>query len=400
LSVALSLSLITAALFYALIPMGGAFAVRAQWRVFRRRVLECSRKDEIGYGVLKTPGEGFLGDYRFLGTLQAIQGDDVLWVTNGRISLPVHVDQVTGYTLPHSFISEATGGRLSMRESLPDEVPQRFLWNRMFSLPEGTRVLVCGGLWREKGQLLFRSSDSQPLMFLIYDGREDTILLRSLWSGRQPNEYVNSFSPWSVVLGALLLLLEAYLFYRQPLNSLSGRVTVLLGIAPLAVFLPPGVAFFELYRFLWKQGRLYRAERDVIRFPLFHWPDAGNLDECRDTSLGDKGDYGWIRYPTGEEGLKNNPGESLPDLLVLKGKNILSRPCFGFGILRRGGERAFAREESDLAGTVLLPGDPFKLSVRSAVMARRMELLSGAAFTAGILLNLFLLFLALNYFFP
>ena len=170
-SAALSVALITAALFYALIPMGGAFAVRAQWRVFRRRALECSRKEEIKYGVLKKQGDGFLGDYRFLGTLQALQGDEIIWVTNGSISLPVHLNHVSGYTLPHSFISEATGGRLSMRESLPDEVPRRFLWNRMFSLPEGTKVLVCGGLWREKGQLLFRSSDSQPLMFLIYDGR-------------------------------------------------------------------------------------------------------------------------------------------------------------------------------------------------------------------------------------
>jgi hypothetical protein len=236
-------------------------------------------------------------------------------------------------------------------------------------------------------------------MFLIYDGSEDTILLRSLWSGRQPNEYVNSFSPWSVILGALLLLLEAYLFYRQPLNSLSGRITVLLGIAPLAVFLPPGVAFFELYRFLWKQGRLFRAERDVIRLPLFHWPDAANLDDCRDTSLGDKGVYGWIRYATGEEGLKKNPGENLPDLLVLKGRNILNRPCYGFGILQQNGDREFSKEDRDLAGTVLIPGDPFILSARSAVMARRMELLSGAAFAAGIVMNLFLLFLALNYFF-
>ena len=220
------------------------------------------------------------------------------------------------------------------------------------------------------------------------------------WSGRQRNEYVNSFSPWSVVLGSLLLLLEAYLFYRQPLYSLSGRITALLGIAPLAVFLPPGVVFFELYRYLWKQGRLYRAERDVIRLPLVHWPEAGSLDECRDSPLGEQGVYGWITYPSGAEGLKENPGESLPDLLVLKGRNILDRPCFGFGILREDQRRRFTRGTNGLAGTVLLPGDPFELSARSAVMARRMELLSGLAFAAGIVLNLFLLFLSLNYFFP
>ena len=387
------LSLGTAFLFYLAIPLGGAFWVRAQWRLFRRRILTCSLKREIHYGALRRSGEGHLGDYRFMGTLQAIQGEDTIWVTNGKVSLPVHLEKESIYTLPH-FFSDPSSGNLS------EEIPRPIKWKQVFALHEGTRIFVCGGLWREGGQLLFRNSPSQKLVILIYDGSEGSILTRCLWGGRQKNEYINDLSPWSIFLGALLLLLEAYVFYRQPLNHFAGRVTVLLGVAPLAVFLPPGVALFQVYRKLWRRGRIYRTERDLVRLPLRFWPKAQSLGECKNILLPQGGSYGFHRYRTGKEAMERNPRNNLLKLLTLGRKDRTDGECLAFGPLDEEGRGEFTAGSDALTGVTLLPGDPYALSALSALRARRMELLSCAAFGLGFGINLILLFLLLNTLLP
>jgi len=394
----ISIALFTAILFYVVIPVGGAFWVRSGWRSFRRSVLGCSLKKQVKYGEFKSHGDGYLGDYRFVGTLQAIQGDDILWVSNKSISLPVNLSQVSVYTLPHSFLSSTRGGLLSLRHSLPDEVPRRTRWDHIFSLSEGTKILICGGLWRENGQLVLRRSDSQRLMVLIYDGDEGSILPRCVWGGRQRNEYMNSYTPWSIILGALLLLLEAYLFYNNPLASTLGRLTSILAIAPLTVFLPPGIIFFELYRLLWRRGRLFRAERDMLKLPVRFWPGAESLEDCPDIVSPDGFKYRYRRYETGRAGLDDNPRENLLDPAVCNSNEILASECYCFGPVDETGD--FIHQDSSLTETVLLPGNPFDLARKSAAMARRMELLSGGAFGLGLVINMVILFLLLNTFLP
>lgn len=51
-------SLLTACLFYVIIPVGGAFWVRAQWRRFRSRVLSCSLKKRFITAISGSPGRG------------------------------------------------------------------------------------------------------------------------------------------------------------------------------------------------------------------------------------------------------------------------------------------------------------------------------------------------------
>lgn len=383
----LLLSLGTAILFYLVIPLGGAFYVRAQWRLFRKRILSSSLKKDVNYGVLRRPGKGHLGDYRFIGTFQAIQGADTVWVTNGKVSLPVHLAGERVYTLPHFYPDLSSG-------NIPKNIPRSMKWSQVFSLHEGARVFICGGLWREGEQLLFRSSPTQKLVILIYDGSESSILTRCLWGGRQKNEYVNEFSPWSISLGALLLLLEAYVFYNQPLSHLAGQVTILLAGAPLLVFLPPGVAFFQLYRKLWRRGRIYRAERDFARLPLRFWPNAQSLEECKNIPMPQGGLYGCRPYPSREEALAGNPQGKLLRLLTLQKANYAIKEYWGFGPLDEEGDLTVGPDA--LTEPILLPGDPYALSTFSARRARRMEILSCGAFSLGFGINLILLFLLLN----
>lgn len=218
--------------------------------------------------------------------------------------------------------------------------------------------------------------------------------------GRQKNEYINDLSPWSIILGALILLLEAYFFYRQPLNFFAGRLTALLGVAPLTVFFPPGVLFFELYRILWRRGRIFRAERDMVRLPLRFWPEAHSMEECLPTPMPHGGIYGFHRYETGREGLDKNPRENLLDLSVLRGEDNLDKECFAFGSLDEEGEGEFAAGSDILTGVILLPGDPFELAALSARRARRMEILSGLSCSVGIGMNLILLFFLMNTLLP
>jgi hypothetical protein len=43
-------------------------------------------------------------------------------------------------------------------------------------------------------------------------------------------------------------------------------LVVSIGFLPLAPLMPPGLAFFVMYRRLWREARLWRARRDVLKY--------------------------------------------------------------------------------------------------------------------------------------
>ncbi|MBE3064065.1 MAG: hypothetical protein IMZ69_03495, partial [Spirochaetes bacterium] len=83
---------------------------------------------------------GFLGSYRFFGTLEAIQGDERIWITNGRQSVAADLSGLSVHILPQQDARPENGRETEMR-SVP--------WGRIFSLPEGTPILVGGALFSE-----------------------------------------------------------------------------------------------------------------------------------------------------------------------------------------------------------------------------------------------------------
>ena len=93
-----------ALIFYIVVPGIGAFIVRYRWRMFRRRTIAASILPNAGYHQMRqaaasSAGE-YLGDFRFIGSLEAIQGDNVMWLNDGTVSFAVDMKGQTVALLP------------------------------------------------------------------------------------------------------------------------------------------------------------------------------------------------------------------------------------------------------------------------------------------------------------
>jgi hypothetical protein len=370
----------TALLFFALIPGAGAFGVRWQWRLFRRRMREASLAPFLRYSDL-SGAEGRRGDFRVFGELEAIQERDRIWINTGEFTVEADLEGVRLYLLP----SLSAGGGLP--EPLPDEEPAVAPWNRVFSLPSGLRLFVGGSLFLEEGRGVFRSSPRVPLLVVCYDGERESILKRAIWGGRKRNEYWNPFTLPSLLTGFLCLALLAYLSLRSSQAGLPGFAVLSLAAAPVAPFLPPGVALYYLYRYFWKMARRLRAERDLLRLPLRYFPEEGAGGEC--TAL----------LPTGESYLMCREGT-----LAVEGEPETRRcsrhPDTGeswlFGAVEeRQGRRTLRRPADPMAELLRVPGDAAELSAFCERTARRYELAAAACFATGLGINLFMVLLLL-----
>ncbi|HTP58952.1 MAG TPA: hypothetical protein VMM82_08545, partial [Spirochaetia bacterium] len=244
-----------AALFYAVIPVIGAVVARARWREFRAAMTEASRYPTATPALSGRERGAVLGRFRFFGTLEAIQGNDRIWLSNGRFSVAV----------------ELRGVRIFLIPDQPDTGLASVPWSRVFSLPEGTPMFVAGRCVAEEGRAVFHEDLQTPLIVVLHDCPREDILVRAIGSGRQRNEYMNSFTLPSVGVGVLALILIAFRFLGVP-DRLSGLIAFTAGLAPIAPFLPPGFPLYFAYRSAWKRGRLLRAQRDVVRLPLRFFP--------------------------------------------------------------------------------------------------------------------------------
>ncbi len=259
----LPIILLVGTLFYVIVPGFGAFAVRKQWRIFRRQMLDRAVLPVLSYrGVREHEGSELqmLGSYRFYGALEAIEDDNIIWLRSGSLSVAVEMRDVRLYMLPTEefgvTVQEAGG-------ELPDRTPSVLRWQRMTSLTEGSKMYVAGSVARKDGRAVFLASRSDPLLVLMYDGPDDTVVRRAIWCGRQRNEYWNQLTPLSLAGGILTLTVLAYLAIRPPFDSLSAVLASVGALLPMLPLAPPGVALFFAYRYLWKEGRYRRARRDL-----------------------------------------------------------------------------------------------------------------------------------------
>ncbi|TVR93833.1 MAG: hypothetical protein EA428_01335 [Spirochaetaceae bacterium] len=267
------LILLFGTLFYLVIPGIGAFAVRKQWRVFRRRVLTRASFPLLSYkGVREQEGSGkqIIGSYRFFGALEAIEDDNIIWLRNGSLSVAVEMRDVRLYMLPTEDFGvtvDGAGGQL------PDRTPSVLRWQRMTSLTEGSKIFVAGTVVRKAGRAVFLATRSDPLLVVMYDGPDETVVRRAIWCGRQRNEYWNQLTPLSLAGGILSLTVLAYLAIRPPVHSFPALLASIGALLPVLPLAPPGVALFFVYRHLWKEGRYRRARRDLEILE-----DGGSLD--------------------------------------------------------------------------------------------------------------------------
>jgi hypothetical protein len=402
------LAFAVALLFFVLIPGVGAFSVRSQWRVFRQRVQECSLYTILRYADLAA-ADGERGCFRVLGELEAFQGRNRVWLNTGSFTVEADLSGVKLYLLPSLIPGK------EREEALPDEEPAVAPWDRIFSLPSGMKLFVGGRLFLEGGRGVFRSQPREPLLVVFYDGEPRSILARAIWGGRQRNEYWNQFTLASLLTGFFCLALLAYIALRGSPNmlpGLPGLVALSLALAPVAPFLPPGVALYFLYRFFWKKARRLRAERDLLRLPLRHFL-AGQASgwERRvlrlplrqiSTDLASGGERS-VQLATGETYLmSSNPNLTVRGEPVVRSCSVRGKrygPACLFGALDPGGGpdgRLLRAPEDPLAEMVRLPGDPVELAGSCDRSAHVLELAAAACFGLGTGANLFLILLLLR----
>jgi hypothetical protein len=379
-----------ALLFYIVLPGFGAFYVRSQWRRFRTLVVASSLYPLVRYEHLRQRESGYIGKFRFFGVLEAIQ-EDQIWVRNGNITLSARLEMGPVYILP-SFSAEEKVYEQN-EETLPDEAPAKIQWKKIFSLPRGTKMLIAGPLYLRKGQGTFQTGEEGTTMVMIYDGGAETILRRSIWGGRQRNEYWNLFTPGSLTLGSFASFIYGYTLFRESLQRIPALLSLSMSLVPIIMLVPPGLFFFFLYRSFWKQGRFYRAERDILLLPLRYFSEPECPHGDRRGGLPDGSPYSLRWYQKKQEIPVElyAGGATIRTTTLLKTKDIESEGWYVFGF--------DADQKNDpMAELVIIPGNPKTLSRRCRDRARMYEFLSVLLFASGLFINFIGAFLVLSRF--
>jgi hypothetical protein len=379
-----------ALLFFLVLPGVGAFLARARWRTFRDALRAVSRwpsADARNGPRSSGAGEpdGFIGFHRFFGSLEALQGDDRIWLSGAAGSVAVDLRGVSVYLLP---AAEGVG------RSRVDEELASVPWNRIFALSEGTTLLVGGALYREEGRSVFKARDGTPPLALIYDCPRSEIMRRAIRGGRHVNEYWNPLTLPSLVTGSFILAVLAWILLGRPDARFAAAAAIAAAIGPLTPFLPPAFPLYFLYRLSWRRGRRLRAERDLANLPLRWFPAAMGGADRFVTLLPDLEPYAMLRG-TLVEGRTLDAGGlrvRLPEGSILASEGEV----WAFGAWREDAEGvSLAGPDDPLAELAVVAGDPRERAARCSSGARRYLAASAALIGLTVAVNLFLvLFLA------
>ncbi|WP_319558796.1 hypothetical protein [Marispirochaeta sp.] len=377
---------------YVVLPLSGGVRVRRQWRRFREAIYKSMEYPIIDYPTVRTEapqGESF----RFFGQIEAVQGDEQLWLTDGALSVQVDLKGVEVYTLPALNAYEAEDRVEDNELAFADASPTHLPANRITSFPQGTRLMVSGELVMVNSRPVFRSRGrgDGDLLVLIYDGAPCTILRRSIWSGRQRNEYWNQLTPASLTLASFSLFILTYVYLRSPGFLFYAHIALTMSLAPLAPLLPPGLLLFSLYRRIWRTGRYLRAERDLLSLPARRFPQTVSLRNGSRAFLPDGSVYRIRTFRGSDAALEGCPGGKIRTSRAIVGGTPDTAVFYAFGCSTETGNPP----SDPFAERVLIPGEPRLLSLRCSRGARYRELLGAGIFVAALLINLLMLFMLL-----
>ena len=357
--------------FYAALPLLGAFSVRRKWRIFRKQMTDASTYNEVTYADPARNSSGEAGLYSFCGELQAIQDDSFIWLNNRKVSVKAEMKDLRLFLLPTIRGMEQEGNVEENKSLLPKDMPKKIRWERVYSLPQGTGILLSGMVFIENGVPVFRNTEKTPLLAIIYDGSRNTILRRSIWSGRQLNEYWNSFTPLSLISGSFFLFVLTFISYRQPGNAVITFQTGLLTFLPLIPFIPPGIIFYILFRRLWRNARYLRGERDLLRLAL-RLPDYLEMNSCSDA-------------------LEKFPGTKIRSCGIIDGNRFKQTACRVYSPSIGSSKNL----PSHFFESLIIPGDPELLAKKCRSRARVLEILAAASISTGFIINLLLFYFIL-----
>lgn len=390
-------------IFFGLIPGIGAFLIRGHWYRFRQQFILSSFLPVADISLLRSPApDGQLGHFRFFGSLESIQGNHRLWITDRNFTVGIDVKKLSLFLLRSYPIDEQRTALEFSEDTPPEDEPDFLPWEKIFSLPSGIQIFVSGPLTLDAGQLVFRQIDKDPLLVIIYDGSRETLLKRCIWSGRQKNEYYNQFTTVSLILGSLVLLLISYLLATNPAAAANSEFVVLslfsltLSTFPIVYLFPPGVLLYLLYRHFWKRSRLLRSERDLLLLPLRYFPPETDLTcDYTVTTLGNGEKYTCFRWKPGQR----KTLFSLNPEMKIRGSSLRKKSAeeivnYIFGIER---ENGVTRSQDPLVELLCIPGNPRRLAEECGRKSMELGLVATICIFCGLLINFALIFLLLLF---
>lgn len=349
------LAVLIALIFFGILPFLGAIYTRTRWRRFRKSLIEASMVP-----VYPANSSGNQAR-RFFGSLDAIEDENIIWLSDGRHRVRVDLSTQHIFVLPgHDLNSEV------LQRS--DASPAYTRWKNLSSLPEGTRFFIYGMVDNSSLVPLFYSDPLCRMLVIVHDVESEQVLSRSIQTGRQRNEFWNSITPFSLLSGVMLELLLLLQVLQQSGEDFSMIFLVPLALLPGLILAPPGIFLYFLYRSQWRQGRNYRSQRDLLRLPLRYpggvLPDGGSYERE-------------ICSPHRHE-ILNDPRFSLRNS-VIQGGDQERLWCF------------YPRESNDpFAERVAIQGDPEVLAEQCHRKAVVHELLALVYFGLGVVINFFL----------
>lgn len=235
-----------AALFYALIPVFGAFIARSSWRAFRDAVASAAALPRLRPG-LSAPGAMLLE-----GEIEAMAGDDELWVRGPACSAKLAMAGASIVTLGRGRGAAAGAA-------------ERRTWAAVRSVRPGIRVFAAGRF--EPDGLIPRLDASAPgALVILHDGSEPDAAARAIRDGRHPNEYWNPVTKLSLATGLVVCASIASSSLGRGEPALVSALTLVAATAPALPLLPPGLVGFIAYRAYWRRARYCRSRRDLAAF--------------------------------------------------------------------------------------------------------------------------------------
>ncbi len=351
-------ALAVAAVFYLLVPLVGAFMLRAQWRRFRLRLAEVSLAPTLRYRDLAAAlaaGDRVVGRFRLYGRVEALEGSDRVWLRGEGVSALVDFARAPLYVLSPE---EEGPGSLS-----------RVPWRSVTSLAEGTTLFAGGLLVLEGGKPVFVEEPGEALVAASYDCPDAALGRRLVEGARAENEYWTPLTRLSLSLGLAVTSLLLVLVTGRTTLATVRAMSFLLGGAPVLPLLPPGLFLFLLYHGLWRRALALRASRDAYRMPLTYFPEGL---ERGPAALPDGGRYVARRLEPGEA-----PPEGALQLEALGNEDRWGSPWI------------FRAEDSrdPAAATIVAPGDPERLAAAASRAATFAALGSGLAMALALVMN-------------
>lgn len=263
------LAALAAIIFYALLPVVGAFVTRQQWRLFRNAVTAAASLPAFSAPPVSGGRSPEAGRCRIQGDVDALGGKFEVWIACSNAVVVVDLHDAWVYILT---------GRAG------DDTIEKRRWKDLPSIGPGARAFIAGAVEFSGGRFMLGQSGKEPPLVILHDGDDDNVVRRSIWAGRHENEYWNPVTQISMALGVATMSGIVPTALRGRMPSLIGALTLTIAFAPALMLLPPGVVGFFVYRRFWRKARYCRARRDAERLEQVKGTSALSWQHRADTA--------------------------------------------------------------------------------------------------------------------